>query len=1287
MTSALERYARWLVVHPWQVLALVLVATLALASGMRHLRSEFSVEASLPARHDFVRIDRAIRAEFGGRRAMVLAVVARDGDVWRPAVLAVVRDLTRAVLHLPDVMPQNVVSLAAPGVRHVEDRGGVITADYLMRDVPRTAAELAQLRARVEADPQLRGMLVTPDQRAALVLVDFFEGPESWELAHRVLDLTAAYRDHPVDVYVAGEPMVAATDRGQSALAGRRFPLTFAVIALLLLLSFRNLQGMLIPMLTATLTTAWAFGFMGHMGIAIDSWNAASPFLLVAVAAAHSAQMLKRYVEELTRTGDNAAAVVAATVAMGPVMIAAGATAALGFLSLALFGVRSITNLGLVCGFGIASAVLLELTFIPALRALLPAPRRRHTPEGGVATRILAMLQRAVVRSRGRAVLLGTGLVLALALAGMMRLRGFGPTREYMPATSPGRVHLEAIERHFPGTVTMTVLYEGAPGSMRTVGAVRHMAALQDELAADPLVVRTASLADLVKMLHQTFNADAPEPYRVPDEQELLAQLLYLGESPAFERFTNRAQDKAVVLAWLRSDDPTLVGPLVRRAQQWVATHPPPGGVSVLVAGGAGPTVLAFNEHTTQGKLLNMGLVLAGIYVVSSIIMRSAAVGLYVVTPIVVTIVILFGALGWSGVRLDMGSSSVIAMAAGIGADYAIYFLYRLREERRRLADDGAAVGAALQTSGRAALFVATSIGAGFAVMAVSPYLGMRLFGTLMPAAMGISCLASLTLMPVLVLRARPRFIFDAAAEPVRRVAGHAPRRRTRIAIVGAGASGTALAWCLARGARAADREVVVFHDEPELGGHSHTIPVTVDGATFGVDIGVQYVTPTLYPNLFSMLALDDFRGRVEAERVGEIRFAASFTPELNFGNFSRYAEGSRFARLARDEVRAHAHEFVRDVRRALWGRLDGRRLADMPVEAYLDAKPHLRDGDFARFVLVPLLSVMNGYTAYDLLAPKLAELWPLCARFPFLDGPLLGFDRPHRGWYRFRDGAQRWVEAMADLARARGVRFRAASPVTRVCPRPGGGADVVFEADGRQCAETFDEVVFTTDMQTNEALLAHADNPLWERQAARVGVARFPTLPGVCFIHRDESILSPHTRDLQPEDVQFNSAYAWAPERSNPYGLPYDLHATYATHLVHSSVPGAPRDLYVTMYAEAQGARWPASHRVLHRKDWRHGRWLSSYFADAKASLHQVQGLGGLWFAGNPSTFDAEEGALLSAIGVAERLADDCRYPFGGMRGLRRPHAAILYKHFVRGIMFPDAWERPRADAARRAA
>src|SRR5581483_10361576 len=144
--SALERYARFLVRHAVAVLVLVALATAALLGGLGRLRADFDVEGSLPANHPFVQIDRRIRAQFGGRNTMIVAIVPRDGDVWRPSVLRIVHDVTLEAIRLPDVIAQDVVSLAAPSVRHVEDRGGAIETDYLMRDVPETPEEIARLR-------------------------------------------------------------------------------------------------------------------------------------------------------------------------------------------------------------------------------------------------------------------------------------------------------------------------------------------------------------------------------------------------------------------------------------------------------------------------------------------------------------------------------------------------------------------------------------------------------------------------------------------------------------------------------------------------------------------------------------------------------------------------------------------------------------------------------------------------------------------------------------------------------------------------------------------------------------------------------------------------------------------------------------------------------------------------------------------------------------------------------------------------------------------------------------
>ena len=769
----MEAYARFVVRRAWWVLLAIGLVSVWVGFGMRQLRSEFSVEASMPAHHPLIEVDRKIRKQFGGRNTVIGLIVPKQGDVWTTDTLNLVQEATFAALHLEGVMAQNVVSLAAPGVRVVDDTDGRLEVNYLMRDVPQTPEAIAALRAKVDGDPQFRGMLVTPDQRGAVLVVDFWDGNASIDIAKRMLALREQFRDRPADIYLAGEPMVALTDVEQAGEIAFRIPATFVVIAVMLLISFRSIQGMLIPMLTAVLTVIWGLGLMGHSGLVMDTWNVTTPILLIAIAAGHSAQMLKRYIEEVGRLGDNRAAVVSSLVAIGPVMIAAGGVAALGFAALGLTGIPAIMAFGLACSYGIGSVVVLEMTFVPALRSLLPAPRAGKQ-RNGLIQRLLDGLERAILERGGRAVVIGGAAALVFAVLGILQIRTYGPTREYLARGGLPVQHLDQIQSHFPGTTTMTILYEGPPESAKSLAEMQHLDGLRAELEQDPVVWRTASMVDLIKTMHKTFNYDVPDPYRLPDNQELLSQLMFLGDSPAFERFIDREYAHSLLIAYLRDDDSARVGPLVDRARAWVAAHPPPDGVQVLIAGGAGPTVLAVNQHTTRTKVFNILLVLTAIYLVSSLVLRSPLGGLYVITPIAASMVLLFGLLGWLGIRLDMGSASILSIAAGIGADYAIYFLYRLREERARTPDDAVALHAAMQTSGRAVIFVATSIGAGFATLGIfSRFFGLRLFGTLMPIAMLVSCLAALSLMPLLVLRTKPAFIYgrrkispQRAAEP-----------------------------------------------------------------------------------------------------------------------------------------------------------------------------------------------------------------------------------------------------------------------------------------------------------------------------------------------------------------------------------------------------------------------------------------------------------------------------------------------------------------------------------------
>src|SRR2546428_9343105 len=100
-------------------------------------------------------------------------------------------------------------------------------------------------------------------------------------------------------------------------------------------------------------------------------------------------------------------------------------------------------------------------------------------------------------------------------------------------------------------------------------------------------------------------------------------------------------------------------------------------------------------------------------------------------------------------------------MAVGVGADYGIYLVYRMREELRQGRDEAVAVRVALTTAGKATLFVASAVAGDYGLLALSWGFNIHIwFAILIVSAMLVSCLGALTLLPSLILTFRPRFIF-----------------------------------------------------------------------------------------------------------------------------------------------------------------------------------------------------------------------------------------------------------------------------------------------------------------------------------------------------------------------------------------------------------------------------------------------------------------------------------------------------------------------------------------------
>jgi uncharacterized protein len=775
-------YARWIVAHRLVVVAAILLVTGFFVSRLGSLQVDSNPDLWAPQTHAYVETTNQLEELFGGRNLTVIGIVPKHGDIYQPAVLAKIKRIQDGLELLPHAVRHNILSLAARKVKQVKGGPEGMEVRPMLETVPRTVEEMARLRAAVASMPVYHNALVSPDYKAAAVVADFTQDERSPNFIalnqemHRIVD---AERDAEVDIYLGGITVI-----GESA--DRQFlkmPMFFGAALLVILLvqywSFRSVQGMVLPMLTGILSVLWSLGLMGVLGVHLDPLNTTTPILVLAVAAGHAIQILKRYYEEYGRLRAsglapreaNREAVIESMVRVGPVMIVAGLIATITFLSLAGTGIPMVQHFGVFAGCGVLATMIIEMTVIPAVRSMLRPPKEveaRRERTAGVLDRFLTGIADNLVGGRAPVVVAAGLLVLAVVGFGVTRLRIDNNFKLYFRPDSQVRLDDRVLNQTFGGTNSIQFLVQTpAADGIKDPRVLKGMERLQAFLETQPDVGKTQSMVDLIKRMNQAMHADDGAYYAVPESQELVAQYLFLyslsGDPQDFDSLVDNDYRRATVWAFVKNDSTTNADEIAKRARAVIDESFPPG-VSVQM-GGSLPQLIALNDVIVADKVRNMAQMAVIVFALGAVILRSLVGGLFVVTPLFAVMLANFGLMGWLRTPLDISAMTTAAMAIGIGADYEIYLLFRFKEELARTGSVLEATRASMLTSGKAILLVAISIIAGYAVLQASEFAFYNTLSNMVTATMVISAFFALFFLRALMMLFKPRFVFGERRE------------------------------------------------------------------------------------------------------------------------------------------------------------------------------------------------------------------------------------------------------------------------------------------------------------------------------------------------------------------------------------------------------------------------------------------------------------------------------------------------------------------------------------------
>ncbi len=767
--SAFERYVDWVVRHRIFVVVAMLAVTGFWAFQLPALRVEIDPDANLPQDHPYIQALKTLEQTFGEKNLVVIGLFPKGGTIYTPEFLAKLQTITRRVSEVPGLIQSTYLSVPAPLVKAIEGDGDTLLVRQVMEEPARTPEAVAEVRRRLHANPFYVGTVVARDDSAAAIIANFKLSPEMPgypAIQDRLNAIVAEENDGTFETYFGG---IVTLNAGLAHITERTvtlFPIALLVIALLHFEAFRTLQGMMLPVLTAILAVVWSLGLMGSLRIPLDPFNTTTPILILAVAAGHAVQILKRYYEEYERHRDAHVAVRVAVAKVGPVMLTAGTIAALSFFSLTAFRTNTIRNFGLLAGFGIVATLLVELTLTPAVRAMLAAPLPREivgeARSGQLLSRILTHLA-LLVSSRPRLVLLIAGLVSLVAAIGATRIHVDTSFKRQFPTGHQVRVADDMLARTFSGTSTLVFLVEGeTPNALHEPDALTAIEGLQRFAETDASVGKTLSIVDYVKEMHRALNGGDANLAVVPPSADLVGQYLFLYAMSGGPEDLNSQIDadhrRAAVRVFLRKDSTDYGEHLLARVRTHIAQTFPPG-LNVRYSGTIASSA-ALTETMVNGKVLNMMQIALIIVLVSGVVLRSLLGGILVATPLAVAVLVNFGAMGLLGIPLDIMTSPIAAMAVGIGSDYAVYFMFRFREELAVSRTQQLALASTMQTSGKAIVYVSSAIAGGYLVLCISGFVFHIELGVLVALAMIVSSLAAITVLPALLLVTRPAFLF-----------------------------------------------------------------------------------------------------------------------------------------------------------------------------------------------------------------------------------------------------------------------------------------------------------------------------------------------------------------------------------------------------------------------------------------------------------------------------------------------------------------------------------------------
>ncbi|ENO79110.1 efflux RND transporter permease subunit [Thauera sp. 63] len=774
ITHGLHVAEEWLFRNPRIVLALIFLVTLGFASALPKLSIHSDFSDLLPQNHSYIQVYNRIKERFGGANQIVMAIEVEQGTIFRDDALALIDRATQGMDSLPGVNHNLVASLTHRTARktYLSSEGSFVSEPYYDPALSRrTVEQLNKMRRDVVSDPAVFGLLVSPDLKAAMIKVQLNEvGLDYTQTFSALQEVRSSLEQPGYRIHVTGNPVLTGWVYTYLSQIVAILAWTLALLALLLVVYFRRLYGIALPLLGIALSTIWGLGFMAAIGINLEPLSLPIPFLIAARAMSHGVQLVERYYEELAKTRSGALAARNALDALFRPGSLAIIVDAIGILVLALGTAPFNQKLGIAAGFWGFAVIFTVHFMVPLALSVLPQPRDMENKNEGVQR----ALRRAMAMTGGTDG--GARTILVLALIGAIG-GGWFIAQVKLGESEPGSPLLardhdynrstQAINGLFPGSEELHVVARtDEPGGIKRPEVLAAIERFQAHMLSDPELGGTRAIPMVVRVVNRLLHNDDPRWMQIPSKAEDVGGLLFafMASSPipgALNEYISPDEREANIVFYYKDLKADTLNRVVAMAEEGIARiEDEVPGLHIELGGGIVGVTAAANQALHRDHVIIIPTVMILAFLLVTIYYQSVHAGWLMVLPMLFATVMTYAYMGAAGIGINVNTVPVIAVGVGVGIDYAVYFMDRIREEMARCRSIHKAVINAVATTGRAVSFTAATLIAGVVLWVFMSDLRFQSdAAVLLSFMLVVNAIAAMLIVPAWCVAFRPHFV------------------------------------------------------------------------------------------------------------------------------------------------------------------------------------------------------------------------------------------------------------------------------------------------------------------------------------------------------------------------------------------------------------------------------------------------------------------------------------------------------------------------------------------------